>query len=472
MRQEKDLLGTKEIEEEAYYGIHTARAAENFPLSQRQVNPLLIKAVAAIKEAAATVNHDLGSLARDKKEAIVQACEDIRNDRLEEQFILDALQGGAGTSTNMMVNEVIANRAIEILGGEKGDYSLIHPNNDVNKAQSTNDVYPTALRIAGLWLLPWLTEEVSRLQESLQEKERDFADILKLGRTQLQDAVPITLGQEFSAYAEAISRDRWRLYKVKERLKKVNLGGTAVGTGLNAPRKYIFYVIRELRDITGLGLAHAENMIDNTQNLDVFVEISGLLKTLAVNLNKLASDLRLLYSGPQGGLGEIELPRVQAGSSIMPGKVNPVIPEAVNQAAFTVISNDQAITLAAQSGQLELNAMIPLLADKLLSNIELLQRTAKMFRKKCIRGIKANQDRCEQLLEESLGLLTALNPYIGYEKATEIAREVNSTDKTVREVVLQQDIFTADELDQILSPARMTQPGFAGQNFTVKQQDN
>ncbi|SDL51734.1 aspartate ammonia-lyase [Halarsenatibacter silvermanii] len=462
MRQEKDLLGEKKIREEAYHGIHTARAAENFSLTGRQVNPELIRAIAAIKQAAAIVNHDLGDLSREKKEAVVQACEEIRRDELEEEFILDALQGGAGTSTNMMINEVIANRAIEILGGQKGEYDLVHPNNDVNKAQSTNDVYPTALRIAGLRLLPWLTEEVSRLQETLQEKEREFADILKLGRTQLQDAVPVTLGQEFSAYAEAISRDRWRIYKVKERLKKVNLGGTAVGTGLNAPRKYIFNVIRELRNITGLGLAHAENMIDNTQNLDVFVEISGLLKTLAVDLNKLADDLRLLSSGPRGGLGEIELPQVQAGSSIMPGKINPVIPEAVNQAAFTVISNDQAITLAAQSGQLELNAMIPLLADKLLDNIQILKRTVKMFRKKCIGGIEANREQCETLLEESMSLLTALNPHIGYELTTEIAREVKSTDKNVRDVVLEKDIFTEEKLNEILSPENMTRPGISG----------
>jgi aspartate ammonia-lyase len=362
----------------------------------------------------------------------------------------------------MMVNEVVANRAIEILGGEKGDYDLIHPNQDVNKSQSTNDVYPTALKIAGLKLLPWLTEEVANLQSALQEKEEEFAQLLKLGRTQLQDAVPITLGQEFSAYAKAVSRDRWRLYKVKERLKKVNLGGTAVGTGLNAPRKFTFKVIRELRNLTGLGLAHAENMIDNTQNLDVFVEISGLLKALAVNLNKIANDLRLLSSGPQGGIGEINLPEVQAGSSIMPGKVNPVIPEAVNQIALVVISNDQAITTASQSGQLELNAFLPLVADKFLESIQLLERGVKMFRKKCINGIEANQDRCQELLEESLSLLTALNPYLGYEMTTEIAQEVVESDKTVREVVKERELFSEEKLEEILSPAEMTQPGVAG----------
>ena len=465
MREEKDLLGTKQVAEDAYYGIHTARAEENFHLTGRLVNSALIKAIAAVKQAAAIINHELWELAQNKKDAIVQACEEIQHGKLKEEFTLDALQGGAGTSTNMMVNEVVANRAIEILGGKKGNYNLVHPNNDVNQAQSTNDVYPTALRIAGLRLLPWLTEEISKLQEAFQEKEREFANLLKLGRTQLQDAVPITLGQEFSAYAEAISRDRWRIYKVKERLKKINLGGTVVGTGLNAPRKYIYKVIRELRTITGLGLAHAENMIDNTQNLDIFVEISGLLKALAVNLNKIANDLRLLSSGPQGGMGEIELPQVQAGSSIMPGKVNPVIPEAVNQAALIVISNDQAITTAAQSGQLELNMMVPLVADKLLSSIQILQRTVKMFRQKCILGIKANPEQCTELLEESLSLLTALNPYLGYESTLEIAKEVKATDKTVREVVLDRQIFTEQELEQILSPAEMTQPGIAGQEI-------
>ena len=463
MREEKDLIGTKEIDEDAYYGINTARAQENFNLTNRNVNEHLIEAIVEIKKAAAAVNYEVDRLEEDKKEAIVQACEEILAGSLRDEFQLDALQGGAGTSTNMMVNEVVANRAIEILGGTKGDYEVVHPNQDVNLGQSTNDVYPTALKLASLRLLIPLTEEVAELQEAFQEKEREFANILKLGRTQLQDAVPITLGQEFSAYAEAISRDRWRLYKVSERLKKVNLGGTAVGTGLNAEPKFIFKVVQELRRNTNVSLAHAENMIDNTQNLDVFVEVSGLLKSLGVNLNKIANDLRLLSSGPKGGIGEIKLPQVQLGSSIMPGKINPVIPEAVNQISFLVTSNDQAITLAAQSGQLELNAMLPLLADKFLESLETLTNGVEMFREKCIVGIEANEERCQELLDDSLGLLTALNPYLGYKLTTEIAKEVLNTDKTVKEAVLDRDIFNEQELEKILSPQEMTQPGIAGE---------
>ena len=465
MREEKDLIGNKELAEDAYYGINTARAKDNFSLTKQNVNWELIKAIVEVKKAAAVVNYEIDRLEEDKKNAIVQACEEVLADNLKEQFRLDALQGGAGTSTNMMVNEVLANRAIEILDGEKGDYELVHPNHDLNLGQSTNDVYPTALKLASLKLLIPLTEQVADLQSALQEKEEEFANILKLGRTQLQDAVPITLGQEFSAYAEAISRDRWRLYKVSERLKKVNLGGTAVGTGLNAEPKFIFKVVKELRRNTDVSLAHAENMIDNTQNLDVFVEVSGLLKSLVVNLNKIANDLRLLSSGPKGGIGEIELPQVQAGSSIMPGKINPVIPEAINQLNFWVISNDQAITLAAQSGQLELNAMLPLLAHKFLESLELLNNGVEMFREKCIVGIEANQERCQKLLDQSLGLLTALNPYLGYKTTTEIAREVLETEKSVTEAVLEREIFTKEELNEILSPKEMTQPGIAGKKI-------
>lgn len=472
MRTEKDLLGEKKLDEDSYYGINTLRAADNFTLTDKSVNLELIKAIVEVKQAATTINYELNELSEEKKNAILQACKEIKNGDFDDQFILDSLQGGAGTSTNMMVNEVIANRAIEILGGNKGNYELVHPNQDINKHQSTNDVYPTALRIAALRLLIPLTEEVAGLQEDFQIKEKEFANYLKLGRTQLQDAVPITLGQEFSAYAEAVSRDRWRLFKVTERLKQINLGGTAVGTGLNAPRKYIFKIINKIRSITGLNLAHAENMIDNTQNLDIFVEVSGLVKALAVNLNKIANDLRLLSSGPQGGIGEIKLPQVQVGSSIMPGKINPVIPEAVNQLAFVVMSNDQAITLAAQSGQLELNAMAPLLAEKLLENLTILTKGIKVFREKCIQGIEANVERCKELLDDSLGLLTALNPYLGYKLTTEIAKEALQTEKRVKEIVLEREIFTAEELEKILNPAEMTQPGIANKDFYQQWKDD
>ncbi len=470
MRIEEDILGEKELDSNSYYGINTLRAANNFSLTGRKVNKELLKAIVQIKQAAVITNYDLNLISKEKKESILQACKEVLAGEFDEQFILDALQGGAGTSTNMMVNEIIANRAIEILGGEKGEYNLVDPNQDVNLSQSTNDVYPTAIRIAALKLLIPLSKEVASLQEALQKKEREFADCLKLGRTQLQDALPITLGQEFSAYAETISRDRWRLFKVSERLKKVNLGGTAIGTALNAPRKYVFKVVKEIKNITELNLAHAENMIDNTQNFDVFVEVSGLLKSLAVNLNKIANDLRLLSSGPKGGIGEIELPQVQVGSSIMPGKINPVIPEAINQVAFLVISNDQAITLAAQSGQLELNVMAPLLADKLLESLTVLKRGVRVFTEKCIVGIKANKKRCQELLDGSLGLLTALNPYLGYKLTSEIAKEVLNNDKTVQKALLERDLFSQEELEEILSPKEMTQAGIAAKKVYQKWQ--
>lgn len=348
-RKELDWLGTKEIPDDAYYGIQTARAKDNFPLSGLKVHRELIRALAMVKKAAAETNRELGLLEQEKASAIIQAAEEIISGQWQEQFIVDALQGGAGTSTNMNMNEVLANRALEILGRAKGDYEYIHPLNDVNMSQSTNDVYPTALKIAAVNLLMPLNYGLAALQEALQLKEEEFAGVVKMGRTQLQDAVPITLGQEFSAYAQAISRDRWRIYKVEERLRQVNLGGTAIGTGLNAERKYIFMVNEKLRALTGLGIARAENMIDVTQNMDCFVEVSGLLKAAAVNLCKIANDLRLLSSGPKTGLGEINLPQLQSGSSIMPGKVNPVIPEAVNMAAYQVMSNDLAITLASSA---------------------------------------------------------------------------------------------------------------------------
>ncbi|TLM97689.1 aspartate ammonia-lyase, partial [bacterium] len=326
MRKEHDLLGTREIPAELYYGIHTLRALENFPVTGRPMHRELVLALVTVKKAAAAANTETGGLTEKRGAAIMNACDEILAGRFLDQFVVDAIQGGAGTSANMNANEVIANAAIELIGGKKGDYSLVHPLDDVNMSQSTNDVYPTALRLAAIRMLIPLSETFAELQETLQEKENEFAAVLKTGRTQLQDAVPVTLGQEFGAYAQAVARDRWRLYKVEERLRQVNIGGTAVGTGINAGRKYIYVLTEKLREYTGLGLARAEYMMDITQNADVFVEVSGLLKSAAVNLTKIANDLRLLSSGPKAGLGEINLPPVQAGSSIMPGKVNPVIP--------------------------------------------------------------------------------------------------------------------------------------------------
>lgn len=462
MRIEKDLLGEKEVPQGAYYGIHTVRAVENFPISGLKIHPELIKALAMIKKAAVITNMELGYLDKDKGQAIKQAAEEVIRGQFLDQFIVDALQGGAGTSTNMNMNEVLANRALETLGREKGDYDYLHPNNHVNMCQSTNDVYPTAIRVAAVNMLLPLNYGFANLQEALQIKEEEFAGVIKMGRTQLQDAVPITLGQEFSAYAQAISRDRWRLYKVEERLRQVNLGGTAVGTGINAERKYIFMVNEKLREITGLGLARAENMIDVTQNMDVFVEVSGLLKSASVNLCKIANDLRLLSSGPRTGLGEINLPERQAGSSIMPGKVNPVIPEAINQISYQIMSNDLAITLGASAGQLELNVMAPLIAHNLLQSLEILNNGVEIFRKKCVLGITANKEKCREYLEKSYGLVTALVPYIGYETASEIAKKAIREDRNIREIALETGLFTQEELEIILQPQEATHPGISG----------
>ena len=462
MRLEKDMLGEREVPDDAYYGIYTLRARENFPLSGYKVSYSLIKAISLIKKAAAEVNSELGYLSQDKAQAIVAAAEEIMNGNLQEQFVVDALQGGAGTSTNMNVNEVIANRAIELLGGRLGDYDIVHPLNDVNKHQSTNDVYPTALRMAAIWLLKPLSDSCAGLQAALQAKEAEFAGVIKVGRTEMQDAVPVMLGQEFSAYAGAIARDRWRLHKVEERLRQAALGGTAIGTGLNADRKYIFMVNDRVRQYAGIGLARAENMIDVIQNADVFVEVSGLLKALAVNLGKLAHDLRLLSSGPMAGLGEIRLPERQAGSSIMPGKVNPIIPEAVNQVVFHVMASDMAIAMAAQSGQLELNPFMPLIAHHLLESLSILTNAVNILNEFCIQGILADSERCRLLLIGSQVSVTALVPHIGYDLASKVARLAMQAGISVQQAALELAVLPEGELAAILEPRAMTRPGIAG----------
>ena len=486
MRIERDLLGEKSIEDFCYYGINTARAIENFSISKRPIHKELIRAMVTIKKAAAITNSEIGALDENIAKSIVKACDEILSEldcgkivfdsninintnsdkqllgfnskEFNAQFSTDALQGGAGTSANMNVNEVIANRAIELLGGEKGDYGLVHPLNHVNLHQSTNDVFPSAVRIAAIRLLLPVVELFAELQTALQEKEEEFAGIIKVGRTQLQDAVPITLGQEFGAWAQAIARDRWRLYKVEERLRQINLGGTAVGTGINAEKKYIFKVIEKLRELTGLGLARSEYMMDTTQNVDVFVEVSGLLKTAAVNLSKIASDLRLLASGPRSGIGEIRLPEVQAGSTIMPGKVNPVIPEAVNQVAFQIIGCDATITIAAQAGQLELNPFVPVIAKNLFEILELLGNILPIFIEKCIKGIEADKERCNKLLDDSNVVATALTSRLGYDKVSEIVKFCIREGKSIKSVVLEQGLLEPDELEKILNPYFMTSP--------------
>lgn len=462
MRIEKDLIGEVELDDSCYYGINTARAVTNFPISGVPIHRELIKAMVLVKKAAAITNTSIGILEENKANAIIKACDEICSGLFADQFVTDSMQGGAGTSANMNVNEVIANRAIELLGGKKGEYHIIHPLDHVNMSQSTNDVFPTAVRIAAIKLLLPVVEAFAELQTALQEKEEEFSNILKVGRTQLQDAVPITLGQEFGAWAQAIARDRWRLYKVEERLRQVNLGGTAVGTGINADKKYIFLVIEKLRELTGLGLARAEHMMDPTQNNDVFVEVSGLLKTSAVNLSKIASDLRLLASGPRTGIGEILLPEVQAGSTIMPGKVNPVIPEAVNQAAFQIIGCDAVITMAAQAGQLELNPFLPVISKNLFEILELLGTVLPIFIEKCIRGIKADEKRCLEHLENSYVIAAALSGCFGYDQMAEVVKECRQDKKTVKSVILEKGLMNEAELSKIMNPYSMTTPGILG----------
>ncbi|MCX8110497.1 MAG: aspartate ammonia-lyase [Syntrophorhabdaceae bacterium] len=467
-RIERDLLGEMEVPADAYYGIHTVRALKNFPISDFRIPEELIIALAQVKEACARANIKTGLMDEKIGNAIIKAAREIQEASLLDQFPIDPFQGGAGTSTNMNMNEVIANRAIEHLGGKKGDYSLVHPIDHVNLSQSTNDVYPTSVKVAAIKLVIKLSETLAKLQGALQKKESEFAGILKLGRTEMQDAVPIALGQEFGAYAEAIARDRWRLFKVEERLRQVNLGGTAIGTGLNARREYIFTAIEELQDITGLGIARAENMVDVTQNADVFVEVSGLIKTSAVNLCKIAGDLRLLSSGPLGGIGEIILPQRQEGSSIMPNKVNPVVTEMITQVSFQVMGADYVITNAASQGQLELNAFIPVIAFNLINELKLMINASEVFRTHCVEGIMANIEGCKRWFEESLCLVTALAPYIGHEKAGELARKAQKNRKTIREMALEMNLFTEEELDIIFSPQELIRPGIPGEKKIKK----
>jgi aspartate ammonia-lyase len=458
-RTEQDLIGTRDVPADALYGIHTLRALENFPLALRPVNSALIHAYGAVKLACAQTNHELGRWDKSTAGAIEAACLDMIEGRLDSHIVVDALQGGAGTSTNMNVNEVLANRALQILGHEPGDYAVIHPIDDINLHQSTNDTYPTALKVAAIQSLRALQPEVIKLLEEFQRKEQQFARIVKVGRTQLQDAVLVTLGREMGAYSEAFARDRWRIYKCEERLRIVNLGGTAIGTGISAPRRYIFRVVDRLREITRLGLARSENMVECTQNADVFVEVSGILKACAVNLLKTATDLRLLSSGPDAGFGEIKLPQRQAGSSIMPGKVNPVIPEAVSQASMLVMANDQALTQACAQGNLELNAFMPLIADALLSSLDLLRNSCRIFREHCVAGIEADEARCRAHVEGATALLTALVEVLGYEKAQAIGSIAQSEHKTIREVVIERGYLSAEEFERLISPECVSRLG-------------
>jgi aspartate ammonia-lyase len=458
-RRERDLLGERAVPAQALWGIHTERALENFPLSKRRVFPPLIHAFGLVKQACARTNREIGSLPAPLAEAIEAAAQEMALGKLDRHIVVDALQGGAGTSMNMNVNEVLANRGLELRGRARGDYAFLSPLEHVNLHQSTNDTYPTALKVAAIVELHRLEAAVVELQEAFQAQEKAMAQVVKVGRTELQDAVLTTLGREMGAYAEAFTRDRWRIYKCEERLRVVNLGGTAIGTGLGAPRAYIFRVVDVLRELCGFGVARAENLVECTQNADVFVEVSGILKACASSLWKVSSDLRLLSSGPTAGLGELALPARQAGSSIMPGKVNPVIPEAVTQAAMQVIANDQAITLAASAGSLELNPFLPLIADALLSSLDLLTSACQILARLCVAGLQADEARCHEHVHGGTAALTALAGRIGHAEADALAVAVKAGEGSLRDLAVRRGFVTFEEYEHLTSPGRVNQLG-------------
>ncbi|CAO3426367.1 aspartate ammonia-lyase [Azospirillum endophyticum] len=459
-RTEHDLLGDREVPADAYYGVHTLRAVENFPITGTPIShyPDLVRALAEIKMAASRANHELGLLDAGRADAIAAACREIRAGRLLDQFVVDVIQGGAGTSTNMNANEVIANRALEILGHTRGDYARLHPNEHVNMSQSTNDVYPTALKLATYTGIFRLVEAMGHLRAAFQRKADEFADILKMGRTQLQDAVPMTLGQEFSTYAVMLGEDQERLKEAALLIREINLGATAIGTGINAHPDYAPLVCRHLAEISGVPVVTAPNLVEATQDCGSFVQLSGVLKRVAVKLSKTCNDLRLLSSGPRAGFGEINLPARQAGSSIMPGKVNPVIPEVVNQIAFEVIGNDMTVTFAAEAGQLQLNAFEPIIAHSLFKSITHLRQGCLVLADRCVDGITANRDHLEAGVRNSIGIVTALNPYIGYANASEVAAEAHRTGKGVAELVEARGLMTAAALAEVLRPDVLTRP--------------
>ena len=457
-RMEHDSIGALNVPAEAYYGVQSMRAATNFQITHRPLHPVLIDSIVMVKKAAAITNEKSGKLDQQIAQAIIQACDEILDGNLRDQFIVDAIQGGAGTSANMNANEVIANRAIEILGGTKGDYSIVHPNDHVNMSQSTNDVIPTAGKITVLKLLPQTIKELEKLEKAMKEKEAEFDDILKMGRTQLQDAVPMRLGQSFGAFAHVLKRDIKRLKNVMDEMKVLNIGATAIGTAINVDPYYLANISYELSKVAGISLKQADDLIDATQNLDGFVSVSGVLKTCAVDISKISNDLRLMSSGPRTGLSEINLPAKQNGSSIMPGKINPVIPEVVSQVAYLIIGHDYTITMAAEAGQLELNAFEPVLFHHLFESIDTLKEAAATLTKHCITGITANKGQCEEYIEKSVGISTALCPYIGYAKSAEIAKKSLKTGISVKELVLEEGLLKEEELKEILKPEKMTQP--------------
>lgn len=468
-RKEKDSLGTKNVPEDVYYGVQTLRAAENFHITGLTMHPEIINSLAYIKKAAAITNCEVGLLDKNIANAIVTACNEILEGKFHEHFIVDPIQGGAGTSLNMNANEVIANRAIELLGGQKGDYSVVHPNDHVNYGQSTNDVIPTAGKMTALRLLKKLKKELYCLYDALVEKSKEFDHVIKMGRTQMQDAVPIRLGQEFHAYSVAIRRDINRMDKAMDEMRSLNMGGTAVGTGLNADETYLKRIVPNLSEVSGMDFVQAFDLIDATQNVDSFVSVSGSVKACAVTLSKIANDLRLMSSGPRAGFGEINLPAKQNGSSIMPGKVNPVIPEVVNQVAFNIIGNDVTITMAAEAGQLELNAFEPIIFYCMFQSIDTLAYAVRTFVDNCVSGITANETRCRYLVENSVGIITAICPHVGYQAAADIAKKALKTGEPVRDLILKEGLLTEENLDQILNPINMTEPGISGKELLMNK---
>lgn len=461
-RTEHDLLGEKQIPSQYYYGIQTQRALENFPITGVPISrfPEFIRALAYVKKAASLANLELGLMPSDIAIAISKACDEIIQDKFMVQFVVDVIQGGVGTSTNMNANEVIANRALEILGYEKGRSDIIHPNSHVNMSQSTNDVYPTALRLALNIKLERMIEAMRYLEQCLATKGIEFADVIKLGRTELQDAVPMTLGQGFAAYATMVEEDIQRVIEAQALIREINLGATAIGTGINAHPDYARIVTEKLRNLTTIEVVTSPNLVEATQDTGAYVQLSGVLKRVAVKLSKICNDLRLLSSGPRAGLNEINLPPMQPGSSIMPGKVNPVIPEVVNQVAFQVIGSDVTVTLAAEAGQLELNAMEPIIAYNLFQSINMLTQACHVLAERCIVGITANKEHCRKMVENSIGLVTALNPIIGYEQASQVAKEAFEKNKSVYEIVLEKNLLSREELKEVLSPKNMIRPRF------------
>ncbi|WP_406386817.1 aspartate ammonia-lyase [Streptomyces sp. NBC_01618] len=454
IRLEHDLLGDRSIDDRAYFGVHTLRATENFPITGIPIStyPDLVVALACVKQAAALSNAELGLLDTDKADAIAAACEDIRAGSLHEHFVVDVIQGGAGTSTNMNANEVIANRALEHLHRDRGDYAVMHPLEHVNMSQSTNDVYPTAVKIALQFAIRRLHGTLTELSEAFNTKAVEFANVLKMGRTQLQDAVPMTLGQEFGAYSVMVAEDAERLLEAGELISEINLGGTAIGTGINAHPHYAGLACRRLREISGVPVITAPDLVEATQDVGAFVQLSGVLKRTAVKLSKICNDLRLLSSGPRTGLSEINLPAVQAGSSIMPGKVNPVIPEVVNQVAFEVVGNDVAISMAAEGGQLQLNAFEPIITHALFESITHLNSACHTLTNRCITGITANEAHLLRVVEQSIGVVTALNPHIGYAAASEVAAAALTTGRSIPALVVEQGLLTEEQVANILRP--------------------